>query len=124
MSDNATITPRMIAQRLTVLLHRTVSPKQVRGRVRGDSGTPLLSRFGEGKAPYASHVYTVAEANEIGAAFVKSANLRSGQSVKWPAWGSKTASAARKPASKPQTRKPASKPAQTATVAADGQSDA
>ena len=110
MTTEATITPRMIAQRLTTVLKRTVSAKQVRGRVRGDAGAPLLSRFGEGKAPYASHVYSVAEANEIGAAFVKSSNLRSGLAIKWPAWNSvaKSAKPAAKPASKPAaTRKPA-----------------
>lgn len=101
MSD-ATITARMIAQRLTTVLKRTVSPKQVRGRVRGDSGTPLINRYGEGKAPYASHLYTVAEANAIGESFVKSHNARSGQSVKWPSWGSVTRKAA-------QTRKPRAK---------------
>jgi hypothetical protein len=108
MTTEATITPKMIAARLTHVLGKTVSPKQVRGRVRGDAGTPLLSRFGEGKAPYASHLYSVAEANEIGQAFVKSSNGRSGLSVKWPAWNSV------KPVSK--RSKPSSKPTGTRTV--------
>jgi hypothetical protein len=77
----------MIAQRLTVLTGHTVSPKQVRGRVRGDSGAPLLSRFGEGKAPYASHVYDANEANKIGTAMIASSNARSGKSVKWSLTG-------------------------------------
>lgn len=107
--SESTISPRAIAQRLTTVLKRTVSAKQVRGRVRGDAGAPLLSRFGEGKAPYASHLYSVAEANLIGEAFVKSSNLRSGLAVKWPAWNSvKPASKPAKPASKPAAaRKPA-----------------
>jgi hypothetical protein len=101
----------MIAARLTTVLKRTVSGKQVRGRVRGDAGTPLLARFGEGKAPYQAHLYTVAEANEIGQAMVKASNARSGLAIKWPAWGSVTRKPASKPASKPAASKRASKPA-------------
>lgn len=99
----STITPKAVAYRLSALLKRTISPKQVRGRVRGDAGTPLLSRFGEGKAPYATHLYSVAEANTIGEAFVKSDNARTGHAVKWPAWNSKPA--ARKPAASPTAKR-------------------
>lgn len=79
-----TFSASILAAKISKVLGRTVSPKQVRGRARGDSGTPLLARYAPGtKAPYASHVYSAADADRLGQAFVDAHNKRSDKPVRW-----------------------------------------
>lgn len=126
MSQTQTITARILAAHLTRLLGQTVSPKQVRGRVRGDSGAALLDRYSpESKPAYAAHAYTLAEANRIGTAIVDSHNRRVApdKAVKYVPFGQPV----RKPsARKPSARKPATvkaqQPATAPQTAADGPS--
>jgi hypothetical protein len=97
-----TISAAQLAIKISKALGRTVSPKQVRGRVRGDAGTPLLSRYGaESRSSYASHVYTMAEANKIGQAFVDAHNKRNATSVRWSAIGARKPKVAPKVAATP-----------------------
>ena len=110
----ATFSAKALAVRISKAIGRTVSPKQVRGRVRGDAGAPLLARFGpDVKGDYANHVYSADEADLIGQAFVDAHNKRSNGSARWSPLGK---AAARKAARKATPRKAAqtvSKAAQT-----------
>ena len=63
MADSKTQTPNVLARTLSVKLHRTVSPKAIRGYAR-----ERIARFGDDR--YTAHLYTPAEVTSITAAFV------------------------------------------------------
>lgn len=114
----AVYTPKTLSVLVSATIGRTVSPKQVRGRVRGDSGAPLLARYGaaEKSADYASHVYTATEADLIGSALVAASNARTGQSKVWRPLAAPKAT--RKRAARPKVAAP-KVAAQTTTDASD-----
>lgn len=78
-----TISAKLLAARISRVLGRSVNAKQVRARARGDSGTPLLARYGEAKPAYASHAYSLTEADRLGSAFVDAHNKRESKQVAW-----------------------------------------
>lgn len=115
----ATFSAKALSVRISKAIGRTVSPKQVRGRVRGDAGAPLLARFGpDAKADYASHVYTADEADLIGQAFVDAHNKRSDGHARWSPLGrAAQRKAARKAAPRSKAPQTVSKAPQTAPEA-------
>lgn len=121
MATTQTFSAAQVAQAVTRVTGVYMSPKRIRGWSRGDSGKPVVARYGHDvKAPRMSHAYGLAEANALGARAVAAHNASTGQTRKWNGMLSRASSkpaTGSKPASKGQTRKPASKPA-TATQTA------
>lgn len=111
-----TISAGQLAARLSKVTGRTISGKQVRGRVRGDAGTPLLARFGtEVRGSYANHVYSADEADVIATAIIDAHNKRNAASVKWAALGAKAQRASARKASPKVPKAPKAQPETTDT---------
>lgn len=119
-----TISAVMLAARISTVLGRTISPKSVRGKVRGDSGKSLVTRYDAAhKPPRAVHAYTFAEADSIGAAYVASANAALPPDAKrfvWTPVSKPLPTAARKSRTGTARKRPAKVPAVASTTAHNG----
>ena len=88
-----TMTPNVLARKLTAQLHRTITPKAIRSWSR-----ERIARFGDDK--YTAHAYSVGEVKAISAAFAGRAERSKAQGASKSAVKAK-AKAERRTVSKP-----------------------